>query len=77
MEWQKPSPQQVWQAIDIYVQHAYASAAPSTTVKSRLETLRSADDGNFFNSPLLERDASQDPRRSFALRSGPTISTRT
>jgi hypothetical protein len=70
MEWQKPSPQEVWRAIEVYVQHAYNGAAPSTTVKSRLETLRSADDENFYSSPLLERDASQNPPQKFALRLG-------
>jgi hypothetical protein len=70
MEWQKPSLHEVWRAIDVYVQHAYAKTGPSTTVKSRLETLRKAHDGNFYDSPLLERDATQSPPQKFSLRLG-------
>ena len=68
MSSQKISPDQVWQAIDIYLQHAYPAAPPSA-VRGRLETLRSVPPDEFFASPTFERDKA-DPPSKVSLRLG-------
>jgi hypothetical protein len=70
MEWQKPSPHEVWRAIDVYLARAYAEKDPSMTVQSRLQTLRNASEETFYESPILERDAAQSPAQKFAIRLG-------
>jgi hypothetical protein len=68
VEWQKPSPDEVWRAIDLYIAHAYGEKGPSTTVKTRLDSLRSAVD--FYSSTALERDANESTPSKYALRLG-------
>ena len=68
MEWQKPSTENLWRAIDVYLALAYQGSAPSTVVNSRVEALRGAGSG-FFDSPTVERDAPESPGR-FSLRLG-------
>ena len=70
MEWQRPSPQEVWRAVDLYLDIAYNGSAPSTMVKSRLDALRAQDEKTFYDSKSLERDANQSPPQKFALRLG-------
>jgi hypothetical protein len=70
MEWQKPSPAEVWRAVEVYVKHAYAGAAPSTSTQSRLDSLRLADADTFYAGSLLERDASEPAPRKYSLRLG-------
>jgi hypothetical protein len=68
MEWQKPSIDELWRAIDSYLSLAYEGKAPSTVVNSRVEALRSVGAG-FYDSPTVERDAPQSPVR-YSLRLG-------
>jgi hypothetical protein len=70
MEWQKPSPNEVWQAIDVYLRVAYDGKSPSTTVKTRLDAIRTDDANSFYESTTLERDAAESPPQKFALRLG-------
>lgn len=49
-----PEPAQVWNAIEIYLRHAYERAQPSVTVRSLLETLRTWK-GDFFAAPVFAR----------------------
>ncbi len=68
MNWEKPSPSAVWQAIDIYLSNAYSGPPPSA-VRSRLATLRSAPPAEFFDAAVFERDSAPSPAR-YALRLG-------
>ena len=70
MEWQKPTPQEVWRAVDVYCSIAYGDGGPSTTVKTRLDALRSTDEKSFYESKTLEREVNQSPPQKFALRLG-------
>jgi len=65
---QKISPDQVWQAIEIYLKHAY-TAAPPSAVRGRLETLHSLPPDEFFASPTFERDKPESPSK-LSLRLG-------
>jgi hypothetical protein len=53
-----PEQSQVWNAIEIYLRHAYEGAQPSVTVRSLLETLRSWK-GDFFGAPIFARTPPQ------------------
>jgi hypothetical protein len=66
MNWQKPSPEIVWRAIDSYLSVAYSSE-PSATVRARLDALRNANDGEFFKG---FEDDKQDPPQRYCLRLG-------
>ena len=70
MEWQKPSPQEVWRAVDIYLDVAYANSSPPMTVKSRLDALRAAGSGAFYDCASLERAADEVPPQKYYLRLG-------
>ena len=70
MEWQKPSPEEVWRAVDVYIHCAYGDGSPSTMVKSRVDALRASDEKSFYDSKSLERDASESPPQKYALRLG-------
>ena len=70
MEWQKPTPEQVWRAIDVYQKVAFQGKPPSTMVKSRLDELRAAGDGAFYESKSLERDPGQSPPQKYNLQLG-------
>jgi len=72
MSWPKPQPQAVWEAIELYLGVAYSGGKPPSAVEQRLQTLRNLDCGDFFGSPLFERDADTtrpEPTR-YALRLG-------
>jgi len=69
MPWQKPAPSDVWRAVDVYLQHAYAGAQPPAAVRARLDKLRAAGDEHFFDSDLLERDVKESPTK-LSLRLG-------
>ena len=56
MPWQKPAPSDVWRAVDVYLQHAYAGSQPPAAVRARLDKLRAAGDEHLFDSELLERN---------------------
>jgi hypothetical protein len=70
MEWQKPSLEEVWRAVDVYLDVAYAKSAPPTTVKSRVDELRGASLSAFYDSSSLERDCVEGPPQKFSLRLG-------
>jgi len=70
MQWQKPSPQQVWRAINIYQDMAWQGKEPSTMLKSRLEALRAVSNGEFFESKSFERDPNESPPQKYNLRLG-------
>ncbi len=58
----KPTPAEVWQAIQLYLDLAY-NGPPPTPVRSRLETLRSLDEKNFYENPVIERNDAENPTR--------------
>jgi len=65
-----PNPQQVWEAIDVYLRCAYEGAEPPKAVQGRLETLRKAgENGDFYRSSVFERDPSPAPKK-YSLRLG-------
>src|SRR5688500_15069207 len=70
MSWEKPSPAQVWRAIETYLAVAYGRAAPPAAVRTRLDALRSADEATFYDNASLERDAKEQPAAKYALRLG-------
>jgi hypothetical protein len=70
MSWPKPSPSAVWQAIDAYLNRAYAGGKAPSAIAQRLETLKSSPPEEFFQSPVFERDdAKLEPTR-YSLRLG-------
>ena len=65
-----PHPQQVWTAIDVYLQYAYEKSVPPKPVQNRLDLLRAAgENGQFLQSPVFERDSQPIPKK-FSLRLG-------
>ena len=68
MSWKKPSAESTWQAIDIYLKHAYADHPPAA-VRERVEKLKQAPPDAFFDSDVLERDTETPPSR-YNLRLG-------
>ena len=68
MSWQRPSPTQVWQAIETYLQLAYDHSLPST-VSVRIAALQSTTDDTFYQSDVFERDSAEEPSH-FGLRLG-------
>ena len=69
MAWSKPLVSQVWSAVEIYLQLAYAGAAPPSAVRDRLASLRAAGDADFYDSPVFEHDDAHPPTR-YSLRLG-------
>ncbi|HEX2974271.1 MAG TPA: hypothetical protein VHP11_18195 [Tepidisphaeraceae bacterium] len=68
MTWQRPSPAELWKAIDIYLKHAYPTAPPSA-VRARLETLRALPEADLYTSNACEHDNVPNPCR-FSIRLG-------
>lgn len=68
MSWQRPSPAEVWTAIDLYLSQAYSGGPPSA-VRARLDTLRAAAPEDFYGCAVFECDSKTNPTR-FALRLG-------
>ena len=64
MSWQRPSPSEVWQAIEAYLAVAY-EGAPPPAVAERLSLLRAASDSAFYECEAFERAEGR-----FALRLG-------
>jgi hypothetical protein len=69
MPWTKPSVPQVWSSVEVYLQLAYAGAAPPSAVRDRLASLRATADADFWDSPVFERDDPKSPTR-YLLRLG-------
>ncbi len=69
VNWQKPPIDQVWRAIEIYLGFAYPGDAPPSSVKARLETLRSTPVHAFYECKSMERDSMTSPRK-YSLRLG-------
>ena len=72
--WQKPAPDVVWRAIEIYLKWAYApdEGAPPSAVSARLNTLRSTPADAFYDCAVLENSPEkpgEDPTH-FSLRLG-------
>lgn len=65
MSWERPSPTEVWQAIEAYLAVAYDDAPPPAPVLERLSLLRAAPSAAFYDCDAFER---ADDR--FALRLG-------
>jgi hypothetical protein len=63
-----PSPSVVWQAIDIYLTHAY-DGLPPFAVRDRLDLLRLHQAETFYDCTALERDLHNPPTR-YSLRLG-------
>jgi hypothetical protein len=55
--WCKPAIEEVFRAVEVYLQTAYAGGKPPTAVMQRLETLRNTPAEGFFECPVFERDA--------------------
>ena len=51
-----PQPAVMFQAIDIYLHHAYAPGLPPKAVQARVEQLRRTDPQEMFTCPVLEHD---------------------
>jgi hypothetical protein len=72
--WQKPDPDVVWKAIEIYLKWAYApeQGGPPSAVCARLDTLRSTPPDAFYDSAVLEKsgDKPGDDPTHFSLRLG-------
>jgi hypothetical protein len=65
-----PQPQQVWNAIDIFLRCAYQNLSPPGPVQNRLDLLRGGGENDgFFQSSVFERD-SQEPPKRLSLRLG-------
>jgi hypothetical protein len=69
MVWSKPSVAQVWSAVEVYLNLAYAGAAPPSAVRDRLASLRATGDADFWDSPVFERDDAKATAR-YSLRLG-------
>lgn len=59
-----PSPADFLKAVDIYLNLAYCGTPPSA-VRLRVETLRAMPDNEFYESAVLERDATRCPVKVF------------
>ena len=68
MAWKKPSPLEVWHAIEIYLRDAYEGRPPPAVV-SRLDRLRSSPAEVFFENEVIERNPEPDPA-TYSLRLG-------
>ncbi len=68
MSWQKPTASIIWQAIDLFLAHAY-DGAPPAAVRGRLETLRHAPQDDIVQSPVFEHDRAR-PDARLCLRLG-------
>ncbi len=64
MRWERPSPPDVWRAIEAYLAVAY-DGPPPPAVAARLERLRAAPEGEFYECEAFERSEDR-----FALRLG-------
>jgi len=69
MAWSKPAVPQVWLAVEVYLNFAYAGAAPPSAVRDRLASLRATADADFYDSPVFEHDDARPPTR-YCLRLG-------
>src|SRR6476619_3598486 len=56
-----PNSAQVFQAIEIYLAHAYGGNPPPAAIKTRLEQIRRAEDP--YSSAAIERDSKENPTR--------------
>ena len=72
MPWSKPSVEQVWSAVEVYLHGAYGAGEPPSAVRDRLASLRATDAADFYDSPVFERDDPKAPTR-YALRLGNKI----
>ena len=73
MNWSRPRIEVVWQAVEAYLQTAYAGGKPPTAVTQRLETLRNTPADGFFECPVFERDPAPltgKPATRYAIRLG-------
>jgi hypothetical protein len=59
-----PSSESFLRAVDIYLMHAYQNEPPSA-VRFRVETLRAMPAEEFYQSAVLERNATQKPTKFF------------
>lgn len=71
MNWERPSAERVWSAIEAYLGAVYPKGAPPA-VKRRLDPLREADGARFWDNPAFERTPPTDPAK-YALRLGNPI----
>jgi hypothetical protein len=66
--WQRPSPAQVWLAIETYLSLAYMREPPSA-VRARLDTLHAVPEEDFYECAVFEREPALHPVR-YRLRLG-------
>lgn len=69
MDWEKPSPAILWQAIETYLIVAYAGKGAPSAVRGRLETLRATPLETLYDAAVFERTPPEHPTR-LALRLG-------
>jgi hypothetical protein len=62
--WERPAPAEVWRAIDVWLANAY-DGPPPRAVAERLDKLRAAADGAFYECEAFERAG-----EGYALRLG-------
>ena len=65
---QRPEDKTIWQAIEMYLQHAYEDSKQPASVQSRLDVLRSAC-GSILSSRAFETKSERDGKR-FSVRLG-------
>jgi hypothetical protein len=71
VNWERPSTEQVWSAIEVYLRTSYPQGAPAS-VKRRLDQLRETDGDGIWDSPAFERTPADGPTK-YALRLGSPI----
>ena len=60
----KPETSQLWQAITVYLEHAYGGP-PTPAVQRRIDQLRSAPEEKIYESPVFELDSAESPTRYY------------
>ena len=64
--WQRPTSGKLKEALQLYIEHAYAGAPAPPAVRQRMDAVHAAGDAP-FDCPAIEREAGDDPSR-FNLR---------
>ena len=68
MSWDKPTPADIWKAVEIYLDLAYGGKAPPA-VQTRIHTLRVFPQDDLYRCPVFEAAPKDNPVR-LALRLG-------
>jgi hypothetical protein len=69
VSWNKPSVEQFWRAVEIYLRIAYGDSKISGAAQKRIDTLKATGNHDLFANPTFERDDPNSPKR-LSLRLG-------